>query len=97
MSSELATVEILRANGTKEEHQVAKHILLDWCRRMIGAETIDTVNLRDGRVMLVDDIGHQRGLPSNVSATNLYHEVCLPGTTHQIVGDAAICWDEDFA
>lgn len=93
----LASVEILRANGAREEHEVGRHILLDWCRRMIGAETIETVNLRDGRVMLVDDMGHQRGLPKNEQATVLYRSVCRPGTAAVIVGDVAICRDRDFA
>lgn len=29
--------------------------------------------------------------PVNLAATELYHRVCRPGTTHQIVGDVAIC------
>lgn len=35
--------------------------------------------------------------PVNAKATELYHAVCKPGTTHQIVGDVAIVNDEDFA
>ncbi len=35
--------------------------------------------------------------PVNAEATKLYHAVCVPGTTHQIVGDVAIVLDEDFA
>ena len=35
--------------------------------------------------------------PINQRATELYHAICKPGTTHQIVGDVAICHDEDFA
>lgn len=31
--------------------------------------------------------------PLNAKATALYHGVCLPGTTHQIVGDVAIFED----
>lgn len=97
MSGQLAAVEILRVNRDREQHQVGKHILLEWCRRMIGADTVDVVDLRDGRVMLIDDLGHQKQLHSNAEATKLYHSVCRPGTTHQIVGDVAVCWDEDFA
>ena len=117
----MAEVTILRTAGTSEVHQVGRHILLDWCRRMIGAELIDTVNLRDGRVMIVDDAGYDvqvttregewEGRPTtfethtpirarkplNTAATALYHGVCRPGATHQIVGDVAIVWDRDFA
>jgi hypothetical protein len=35
--------------------------------------------------------------PVNEKATELYLARCKPGTTHQIVGDVAICNDEDFA
>lgn len=34
--------------------------------------------------------------PVNVIATAIYHANCVPGTTHQIVGDVFICPDEDF-
>jgi hypothetical protein len=97
MKPALATVEILRTSGEREEHQIAKRLLMDWCRRMIGADTIDTVNLRDGRIMLVDDVGLIDGKPINRTATALYHSVCRPGTTNPIAGDVAIAWDRDFA
>ena len=35
--------------------------------------------------------------PVNAEATRLYHAVCLPGTTHEIVGDVVIVPDSDFA
>jgi vacuolar-type H+-ATPase subunit B/Vma2 len=93
----LAVVTILRTNGQDEEHHVGRSILLNWCQRMIGADTIDTVNLRDGRIMLVDDVGLIDGKPINPAATKLYHSVCKPGTTNPIAGDVAIAWDKDFA
>ena len=34
--------------------------------------------------------------PVNAEATRLYHLNCLPGTTHQIVGDVVIVPDEDY-
>jgi hypothetical protein len=33
--------------------------------------------------------------PINPEATKLYHQVCKPNTTHQIVGDVAILHDND--
>lgn len=93
----LAEVEILRTGGERELHKVGKALLFDWCKRMIGADTIDTVNLRDGRVMLVDDVGLIDGKPINPQATRLYHSVCKPGTTNPIAGDVAIAVDADFA
>ena len=35
--------------------------------------------------------------PVNPEATRLYHLNCLPGTTHQIVGDVMVVPDEDYA
>lgn len=95
--STLARVEILRVGGQREEHQVGKHILFGWIQRMIGAETLDSVNLRDGRIMLVDDVGLVDGKPRNEAATKLYLGVCRPGTDAFIAGDVAVAWDEDFA
>lgn len=111
-----AVVQILRADGGCEEHTVGRHILMRWIERMIGATLVDVVNLRDGRVLIVDDEGYEieqveslrEGVlhvenrpvrarkPVNAAATALYHAICKPGTTHQIVGDAAVAWDADF-
>jgi hypothetical protein len=33
--------------------------------------------------------------PVNAKATAYYHAICVPGTTHQIVGDVAIFHDGD--
>lgn len=88
--------------------------------RLIGAKLLDSINLRDGRVMMVDDLGYvttQVDLgtqettlgkahvfervalapkkPVNAKATALYHSVCRPGTTHQIVGDVIVVVDAD--
>ena len=115
MKNNLAKVEILRTNGTRELHEVGKHILMDWIHRMIGADTTDSFRLKDGtdRVCILDDHGYDteqiesNGViylkptnalkPVNEEATRLYHRICVPGTTHQIVGDVAIAHDGDFA
>lgn len=94
----LADVEIIRADGAREQHRVAKGILMEWIRRMIAApQALDTVNLRDGRVMLVDDTGMIDGRSTNPEATKLYHGLCRPGVTHPICGDVAITLDSNFA
>ena len=67
--------------------------------------------LRPDLVMPVDDHGYDtrevecgpitelvpvRALkPVNRHATELYWSICEPGTTHEIVGDVAICHDGD--
>jgi hypothetical protein len=65
--------------------------------KLIGADIIDTVNLPNGMVMIVDDAGHQKKKPVNEIATRLYLNRCKPGTTHFIVGDVVIVPDADFA
>lgn len=90
---------LYRADGRVED-LAGPHSMED-LRRMIGADTLDTVNLRHlgfpAHVMLVDDVGYAKGLPVNVEATKLYHANCVPGTTHQVVGDAIVVPDDDFA
>lgn len=106
-------VHVIRANG-EEEH--TECFSFTEVHQLIDAAVFDTVNLRDGRVMLVDDLGweyraeiveegkghrHIRHVPVqarkpvNEKATKLYHKVCKPGTTHQIVGDVAIVFDRE--
>lgn len=66
-------------------------------RKEIKADGLDTVNLRDGRVMMVDDTGYVDSKPKNARATAIYHGLCKPGTTHPVCGDVAIVNDSDFA
>lgn len=103
---------LVKTDGTIEQRETTQAIALDVIKRAIGADTIDTVNLRDGRVMIVDDNGYEtraehteRGVSLvpvqplklfNPSATRLYWSVCKPGTHHRIVGDVAIANDVDF-
>lgn len=107
-------VEVIRTSGTREQHVIDGKLALRRIYKLIDCDTVDMVNLRDGRVMLVDDNGYEPGpvvqhtsnhieitagaarKPVNEEATKLYHGVCIPGTTHQIVGDVAIVKDEDF-
>ena len=60
---------------------------------------LDTINLRDGHVMFVHDMGHicLPSLDENPGATAAYRAMCLPNTTHYIAGIAIIVPDEDFA
>jgi hypothetical protein len=90
---------LIKADGTRRE--LTPPVSIQSIRVLIGADTLDTVNLRHlgypMHVMLVDDLGHKKGLPVNVEATKLYHANCYPGTKHQIRGDAVVVLDDDFA
>jgi len=119
-------VQIIRTDGTEETVELPLNKVFAEIERLIHATALDTVNLRDGRVMLVDDHGYDITLiehgpgvasisgieqyfnfrterrptrarkPVNPKATALYQRVCVPGTTHQIVGDVAIVVDAEF-
>ena len=86
----------IKADGT--EVTLDKPISIREVNELIGADTLDTVNLRDKHrhVMLVDDAFMDKGLAVNHKATALYWSVCRPGTTHQIRGDVVIVPDADF-
>lgn len=90
------TRKLIRADGTSEEY--TRPLSMRDIQLKINADCIDTVVLKDRvHVMVVDDSGHIKGLPENEAATQLYHQVCRPGTTHKIVGDVFIVPDSDFA
>lgn len=88
--------KLIRADGTETELH-GPHAIQD-VAQMIGATTVGAIRLRDRvHVMLVDDDGQAKELPVNAEATRLYHEVCVPGTTWQIVGDVVVVPDPDYA
>jgi len=89
------TYLILRADGS--ELQVMNRPSIPAIQKELGYDTLDTFNLRDGRVVLVSDTGMLDGLPVNSKATALYHSICKPGTVFAIHGDVAVVNDEDFA
>ncbi|WP_429498912.1 hypothetical protein ACQUFY_08265 [Robbsia andropogonis] len=87
--------KLIRASG--EEIALPGPVCIAEAERLIGADTLSTVTLLDRKhVMLVDDRFIAKGLPVNAAATRLYHEVCVPGTTHQICGDVIVVPDSDY-
>jgi hypothetical protein len=88
--------KIIRTDGTETDLETRQSI--DQIEKLISADTLDTVTLRDRvHVMLVDDQGHQKQLPPNQKATDHYWERCGGPNDHYIVGDVVIVPDEDFA
>ena len=90
-------VEIIRVNGTHETASVDRGNWLKQIEQLISASCLDSVDLRDGRIIFVDDLGYSRDLPDNAEATGLYHRVCKAGITHRIKGDVVIGRNEDFS
>lgn len=88
-------VTLIKTSGEESTYHMNKLSIREMAR-IAGCEVFDSVNLRDGRVMMVDDTGFMEGKKINPKATELYHGVCRPGTTHPICGDVVICWDKDW-
>lgn len=109
-------IEILRVDGTRS--LTALNIrdgqdAITQIHALIGCDTGDTVNLRDGRVMCVDDNGWEcetidhgnghiemkpvRALKPINEQATKIYQALRPGTPNQIAGDVVIAWDEDFA
>lgn len=106
---------LIKTDGTTQDFDTPQ--TLEQIRNLIGADALDTVNLRHMgyplHVMAVEDKGYETRAvvegnvttlvptrarkPVNLEATKLYHLNCIPGTTHQIVGDVFISPDDDFA
>lgn len=87
-------IEIIRCDGSSETREIDRHNVLEEIYKAIGCQLIDAVNLRDGRVMLVDDTGLIDRKPVNPRATELYHTVAA--TYMPICGDVALVNDADF-
>lgn len=85
---------ILRVDGTEEA--ITKPLHINALAKLIGTEILDSVNLRKGMVMLVDDLGYKKNLPVNNAATFLYHSISRPGVEWKILGDVVIVPDSDF-
>lgn len=86
----------ITADGTEAE--LSSPMNMAGVASLIGADTLCTVTLVDGKhVMFVDDLGHQKGLPANAKATAHYHARCRPGANPPpIVGAVVIVPDSDF-
>lgn len=53
------TVTILRTTGATEQHELPRPGIFKRIENLIGSSSCDGVNLRDGRVMFVDDFGYE--------------------------------------
>lgn len=96
LTEQRATVirKVIRVDGTVTE--LTGPISIREAQRLINADAIDTVLLRDRiHVMLVDDTGMIDGLPVNAEATRLYQERA-PYSPHSIHGDVVVLPDSDF-
>ena len=93
-------IEFLPVAGDRQARVIEKRGAIKTIRSMIGAPiATDTVNLRDGRVLIVDDTGLLDGRPVNPAATALFRSIYPLAEENKtnIHGDCVIAVDEDFA
>jgi len=88
-------INVIRVSGENETHTIPQRDPFKRIYELLNCNGCDTVNLKDGRVMIVDDTGMIDGKPINPKATAIYHTV--RNTPYSIHGDVAIAVDEDFA
>lgn len=85
---------VLRADGTTLD--LDGPVSMAQIENLIGADVLDSIRLAGGLVMIVDDLGHPKGLPMNKPATLLYWEKCGGPVDWFIAGDVVIVPDSDF-
>lgn len=92
--------KLIRTDGSALDLAPGKRLSTQEIHELIGADTLDTVQLRHlghpPHVMFVDDAGYEKELPMNVEATRMYLANCRPGTMHKIRGDVVVAPDSDF-
>lgn len=92
----MAMIRFIQVDGTEFTRLTNQPLLMN-IKKVIGASILDTVNLRDGSVMLVDDNGI-RDKPINPKATEIFRTIYPRAGENgrHIHGDVAIAQDSDF-
>lgn len=105
-------VQVIRTDGTEEDHEIPvsfaaiEKLIGASCTDSVNLGD-GSVMIVDDNGYDTETVDHGGGhfelkcvrarKPVNAKATQLYLAICVPGTTHQIVGDVAIALDADFA
>lgn len=84
---------LIRASGERAEF--TRTLSMAEIKQLIGAEVLDSVNLKDGHVLMIDDNGIAAQKPTNPGATFIYQK--MKNSINKIYGDAVIVWDNDYA
>lgn len=88
--------KIIHVDGSEEDVEFDQSECHQRIEKELDCNALDTVNLRNGYTMYVDDIGLQKEKPVNKKATALYHGICVPGTTQPIVGDVMVIAESEW-
>ena len=79
-------IKIAPNNGTDFSLEELKTIVDGW---------IEIVNLRDGRLLCLDEEGKLKGKERNHVATDIYHQA-FPQCKDFIVGDVLVCNEDQI-
>jgi len=107
-------VDVIRTSGREEVHEVPPGIAaIRAIHTLLSRETVDVVNVRDGRLMVVDDeawesetVVHPGGAIELVARTprkpinvkaTALYRAVTMPNDHQIAVDVAIVFDADLA
>lgn len=83
--------QILKANGDIIENvmpQKGKHFSLKEMQEIVGGY-IEILDLRNGKIIILNEEGKLENLPYNLEATVMYRSAYL--TSDFIVGDVLVC------
>ena len=68
----------------------ADGLTLDELYKLLGCSTVETIALRDGRTMILDEDGKATDKPVNVRATRLAYRAGIASDDY-VVGDVLVC------
>ena len=80
-------IEVAPKNGTDFSLEELKTIVDGW---------IEIVNLRDGRLLCLDEEGKLKGKERNHVATDIYHQALPLCRKDFIVGDVLLCNEDQI-
>ena len=80
-------IEVAPKNGTDFSLEELKAIVDGW---------IEIVNLRDGRLLCLDEEGKLKGKERNHVATDIYHQALPLCRKDFIVGDVLLCNEDQI-
>lgn len=87
-------VEIIRVDGSREQHEIEKGELFGRLYTLLDCDTIEPLAVRGGRFMLMDEDGLLIKKPINPEATALY--IASGWAMSEIRGDVALVAHDDF-
>lgn len=93
----MIVVEVVRADGTLEPQELYRPRFFAELRQILYAPLgFKSFNLRDGRVMIVDEMAYHLCKTLNMKAVEIFKESGTQGQMPPLCGDVAIVRDSDW-